>query len=283
MLEALDTIDWSRFITCYGHSEEIPVALRNLTSDDATIRSEAFGTLHMELTHQGTIYEASMHVVPFLLELLTMPHVQDKRALVVLLAHLGSQGENFQDLATRLLLKDIAEGKSWRPPLPQESRDAYRMWNEKTHQAVREGLPLLLPWLADDDSIMRMKVAYLFTFFSEDTSWLTPPVVAQLKEEKDEQVIPCLLLCLGYLRSPAPEVANLLMEYLLDGKTDLLRFVAAMALCLLLQEKTPEEVIRVLLAVLADPYPLQPFYEALPSEWGSCWVDMRALFYLDEL
>lgn len=37
MLEALDTIDWSRFITCYGHSGEIPVALRNLTSDDATI------------------------------------------------------------------------------------------------------------------------------------------------------------------------------------------------------------------------------------------------------
>lgn len=287
MLEALDTIDWSRLGTCYQHSEDIPVALRNMTSDDATIRNEAFGTLHMELTHQGTIYEAAIFVVPFLLELLAAPQMRDKHWLVILLANLGSEGaylgEIFQKLATRLEWKDLAEGKDWGLPMPQEQRDAYRMWNEKTHQAVREGLPLFLSLLANNDPVMRMKIAYAFTFFPEDTSWLSPPVVAQLKEEKDEQVIPCLLLCLGYLRSSAPEVASLLMQYLLEAKTDLLRFVAAMALCLLLQEKTPEEVVHVLFVALTDPNPLQPLYEALPPEWGSCWVDMRALLYLDQL
>jgi hypothetical protein len=287
MLERLDAIDWSRLNTCYGHSEEIPVALRNLLSDDAALRRVAFGTLHTELTHQGSIYEASVYVVPFLLDLLALPDMPDKLSLVELLANLGSKnaylGESFQELAMRLLFKDMAQAGRGESPDLQKRRSEYRMAIEKTHQAVREGFPLLLSLFADGDPVMRMKVAYLFTFFPEDTSWLSPVVIAQLQEEQQECVIFCLLLCLGYLHSPAPEIADLLIHYLLEGKSALLRFVAAMALYLLLQEKTPEEAVRVLLRVLVDPYPLQPAYGALPSEWGSCLVHMRALFYLDRL
>ncbi len=287
MLEGLDSIDWSRLNTCYGYSEEIPVALRNLLSDDAALRRVAFGTLHTELTHQGSIYEASVYVVPFLLELLALPDMPDKLSLVGLLANLGSKNtylrDSFQELAMRLLFKDIAQiGRGESPDL-QKKRNAYRMAVEKTHQAVREGLPLLLPLLADGDPAMRMKVAYLFTFFPEGTSWLSPVVIAQLQEEPQECVISCLLLCLGYLRSSAPEIASLLMQHLLEGKSALLRFVAAMALCLLSQEHTPKEAIQVLFDVLVDPYPLQPAYEVLPPEWGSCLVHMRALLYLDQL
>jgi hypothetical protein len=127
MLERLDAIDWSRLNTCYGHSEEIPVALRNLLSDDAALRRVAFGTLHTELTHQGSIYEASVYVVPFLLDLLALPDMPDKLSLVELLANLGSKnaylGESFQELAMRLLFKDMARRISRSPEAEKRVSD----------------------------------------------------------------------------------------------------------------------------------------------------------------
>lgn len=287
MLKGLDAIDWSRLNTCYGHSEEIPVALRNLLSDDAALHRVAFGTLHTELTHQGSIYEASVYVAPFLLELLALPDMPDKLSLVGLLANLGSKnaylGDSFQELAMRLLFKDMAQAGRGESPDLQKRRSEYRMAVEKTHQVVREGLPLILSLLTDDDPAMRMSVAYLLTFFPEDASWVSPIVVAQLSKEEDECVISCFLLCLGHLRSSTPEITSLLLHHVLERKSALLRFIAAMALCLLLQEHTPKEAIQVLFDVLVDPYPLQPAYEVLPPEWGSCLVHMRALLYLDQL
>ena len=283
MFETLDTIKWSQVESCYSRSNEIPAAIRGLVSDDAAVRQEAFGTLWSNLEHQGSVYEASALAVPFLLEILARPQSRDKLPLVHLLACLGSKGAHlgadFQPLETRLLLHSLNE----EPPIPREAMDNFRTWTEETHQAVREGLSLFLPLLADPDPAMRMEIAFLLSNFKEDHAWLSPLVMIQLREETDESVQCCLLLCLGRLLPRAAEDSYLLMYYLVEGETALLQFTAAMALCTLLKDETPEEVVHLLFQVLVDPFSLQPSYERLPPEWGSCWVHMRALYYLDRL
>lgn len=54
MLEALDAIDWSQVMSCYGNSEKIPEAIRGLLSDDEEAREAAFQILWSELQHQGS-------------------------------------------------------------------------------------------------------------------------------------------------------------------------------------------------------------------------------------
>lgn len=283
MFDTLKTIDWSQVGSCYGRSGEIPAAIQGLTSDDAITREQALGTLWTNLEHQGSVYEASALAAPFLLEIVAHPQAQDKRQVVNLLACLGSKGAylrpGFQTLEMRLLSQRLQE----EPPLHPEALDDYRRWVEQTHQAVRKGLPLFLPLLADPDPEMRMEIAFLLSAFKQDRAWLSPSVIRQLQEETNEYVQCCLLLCLGELLLSTPEALAILMPYLVEGETELLQFTAAMALCTLLEEKTPEEAVQCLFRVLVDPLPLQPPYEQIPREWGSCWVHMRALYYLDLL
>ncbi len=287
MLELLDTIDWSQTSSCYGSAEKIPSAIRGLISDKTKTRHEALSTLHMELEHQGSVYQASAYAVPFLLELVAAPQTPEKGELVELLAYLGSGGahlgKHFESLERRLARQRIALRERKESLALQELTRDDRRWSERTHQAVREGLPLLLPLLTDIDAAMRMKVTFLLTFFPEDRSWLLPPIITQLTGEADEHVLCCLLLYLGHLLSPTPDASRLLMQYLLEGETKFLRFSAALALCALLKEEAPKEVIHFLLHALVSPYFMQIPDNLFPREWSGSWSPMRALFYLDQL
>jgi hypothetical protein len=71
MLEDLDTIDWSKIHHAYGPAEDIPATLRTLASGSKKQREQALWELHGNIWHQGTVYEATAYVVPFLLELVS--------------------------------------------------------------------------------------------------------------------------------------------------------------------------------------------------------------------
>jgi hypothetical protein len=284
MFETLNTIDWPHAQSCYGTSEEIPAAIRELVSADASVRDRARGTLWMSLEHQGSVYEASALAVPFLLAILADPQTQDKRQLVHFLAHLGCRGlylgHWYENLQTRLVLQRMKEDKT---VFSQDARDRHRRWEEDTHQGFREGLHIFLPLLSDPDPAIREAVAFLLATFPEDRSRLLPPLITQLQTETNEQVQCSLLLCLGYLLTPTPDASQLLLHYLEEGETQLLQFTAARALCTLLKAQTPEKVVQVLFEVLTHPHPLQPSYEHLSPLWGSGWIHAKALYYLDQL
>src|SRR5258708_25069145 len=115
MLEARDTIDWSQVSCEDGPAVHIPAAIQDLISKDAEVRQRGRDTLHISLENQGVVYQAAAYAVPFLLEVLADPQVQEKRELIVLLAFLGSKstyfayfGHQFLSLETRLARQRIA-------------------------------------------------------------------------------------------------------------------------------------------------------------------------------
>ena len=73
MFEKLDQIDWTSLEHAYGSAEDVPQLIRDLASDDASVRDEAFYTAYGHIFHQGTRYQATAPAVPFLLEILDQP------------------------------------------------------------------------------------------------------------------------------------------------------------------------------------------------------------------
>jgi hypothetical protein len=89
ILQDIDETDWSRLHHAYGEASDVPGMLRGLASDDEDVWAEAPYELCGTIWHQGTVYEASPHAVPFLLELLRSPEVSGKEGIALLVAELA--------------------------------------------------------------------------------------------------------------------------------------------------------------------------------------------------
>lgn len=68
MLEELNSIDWSQLTHCYGSASDIPELLKTIAIKKDW--EDALEKLGSRICHQGTLYEATAFVLPFLVQLL---------------------------------------------------------------------------------------------------------------------------------------------------------------------------------------------------------------------
>jgi hypothetical protein len=144
MLNDLDAVDWSGLEHAYGAADDVPGLLRDLADGS----DEALSTLYGNIWHQGTVYEATGHAVPFLVRILDLPDA-DPGAVLGLLASIA-EGTSYHAVHRRLL--------------PRSRRDSdevvEQMEAELDHvaaavRAVAAGLPVYLRLLAthpDEDT-----------------------------------------------------------------------------------------------------------------------------------
>jgi hypothetical protein len=273
-LEKLDTIDWSTLESAYGTADALPAALCNLDTPDEEVRAAAWSTVWSELEHQGTVFQASAYAAPFLVAWLSEAQGEEKCDLVTLLARLA-RGNSYKRQHLNLTDERHKQDPIFQQEMAQEIR-----WVELTHQAVREGMDLYLTFLDDQDLQLRMATTYLLASFKEDQAWLKPHLQEYLERETEERMLACLLLSLGQLLPANGDSSDLLMPYLIAGDTPLVRFCAAMALCFLLKEATPEEAMLVFFTALIDPASAQTTYNDLPLTWADSTVPFQALDFL---
>ncbi len=274
MFDTLHTIDWPSLKTAYGTAAAIPAALRDLASPDGEVRAAAWQTLWSEIEHQGTVYQASAYAAPFLVSWLPEVQGEEKRDLVTFLASLA-RGNSYK----RQHLNQTDEQRKQDAVFQQEMAEEIR-WVELTHQAVREGMELYLAFLDEQYLQLRMATTYLLVSFQEDQARLTPSLREYLTRETDERMIACLLLSLGQLLPASADSSALLMPYLTEGDTPLVRFCAALALSFLLKEAIPEEVVLVFFTALTDPVSVEAAYDDLPWTWADSTVSFHALDFL---
>src|SRR5690349_20497174 len=89
MLEDLDRVDWSKLRHAYGEASAVPALIRALASPVSEYWEQALDDLRGCILHQGTVYEATLFAVPFLIELLEYDTVQCKEELLKDLAYIG--------------------------------------------------------------------------------------------------------------------------------------------------------------------------------------------------
>src|SRR5512138_3164718 len=139
ILNDLTEIEWGRLSLVSGDATEMPYWIIGLTSLDAGIRSESFKRLRQNIYHQGDVSEITVHVVPFLIQVLTITSLDIR---VKILGFLGT-------------LASVIGSEQYRleHPLPPEEQEYLarigygrdpkisRQYEVETYAAVKKAVP----------------------------------------------------------------------------------------------------------------------------------------------
>jgi catechol 2,3-dioxygenase-like lactoylglutathione lyase family enzyme len=105
ILVGLDDFDWSSVEHAHGVATDVPDLLRALASDDGDVRCDAYGGLYNTIIHQDSVYSASVEAIPFLMQLLNAPEVEDKNLLLSFLLEIGEGPVDYQERA-QIIIKN---------------------------------------------------------------------------------------------------------------------------------------------------------------------------------
>ncbi|MFB7514022.1 PBS lyase [Streptomyces sp. NPDC056144] len=89
MLTGIEEVDWASLGHAYGPADDVPALLRGLASADPAERESALDGMYGAVHHQGDVYDSTLACIPFLLELVADPAVQDRGGIVELLTSIG--------------------------------------------------------------------------------------------------------------------------------------------------------------------------------------------------
>lgn len=259
MLENLDKIDWSNLGHAYGPADDVPDLLRSLASDDEDERSNAIYELHGNIWHQGTVYQATAHAVPFLLELLESPKVEGKDEILVLLADLA-RGTSYHDVHQHLSHhEEEAKGQDWQNKIQKELG-----WVSDVKAAVKAGEKLYLGFLNDNDARLRDTAAYLLASLGPSAK-LAEAVWKRLEKEKEECVQVSLALAFGNLAEHTEANTSPLLAMLLNSPSKSMKLATAMSLV----ELSPYQQSSESIAALVDAAQSQEGFGSFDeSIWG---------------
>jgi hypothetical protein len=180
MFDRLDQIDWGRIQACYGTAEQIPNYIRAMASSetDDEARVEAQRDLSSEIWHQGTVYEATALVVPFLIELLANSASVDRVGLLEDL-FLAATGNGYCEVHGRLdFFQNERMHPSYEETLAREQREVRAAFD-----AVAAGIEVYLQLLEDPDSKVRTYAANLLPLCVGQRSDITQRLELQIEND----------------------------------------------------------------------------------------------------
>jgi catechol 2,3-dioxygenase-like lactoylglutathione lyase family enzyme len=157
ILTGLDEVNWSSVNHAYGSATDVPDLLRALTSENFDVRDHAHEMLIGNIVHQGTIYEASIATIPFLMKILDA-HNLDKTAALDLLGYITFGGVGTPELA------------------------------KKTRSILDDVLPLFVKNLFNMNAEIRAEVADQLALYPSELNQLEPLLQERITSDPDPQV-----------------------------------------------------------------------------------------------
>ena len=200
MLERLDDIPWRKYDDAYGPSVATPGNLRALGSNDAKRREKALDELSYTIYHQGTVYEATIHAVPFLFEMLAERAYQGKAQVLELLQMLA-EGTSYHDVHQHMILMQEEAKK----PEFQEMVETEKGWVAQVKAEIRKGLPITLALLKDPDPAVRSAAIGLLVRMQDVAAETREPFMELLRTDTNANVRAAALgaLAVGNAKDPA--------------------------------------------------------------------------------
>lgn len=227
MLDQLDKIDWARLEHAYGPATDVPDCLWRLASADKEVRGDAMYDLYGNIWHQGTVYEATAHALPFLIELLGNESVSGKDEILIYLAHLAT-GNSYHDVHQHLSLFEKERAK------PDFQQNVLRelTWVKAAREAVLLGYPVYLQLLPSPVPVVRSAAAYLLGSFPERANEGAGELLSHLEsQERDDVVRAAIVFAIGMIASGNLSAMQSLERYCLDAASSApVRIAAAIGL-----------------------------------------------------
>jgi hypothetical protein len=268
VLEKLDRIPWHELTHAYGPADDVPDLLRALAlPSDPSEEEGPLWQLFGNIWHQGTVYEATSHAVPFLIGLVADPATPDRTGILNLLASIAD-GTSYVDVHRRFLKGDH-----------EQRRQQELEWVAAAHDAVSDGLSVYLKLLGERGEI-RLASAYVLAKLHDRGDIVEPLLLELLESTADPTNRTGYLLLLGVLGRDTPKVAAALEPYFKSAvRTHRLAAAASAALVKMNPMSTPA-VDAVLEAVEVDFFESE--FKGLPWDVG-IEIDFEDLFQsLDE-
>ena len=168
MLQGLDDIPWSSLHHAYGSAGDVPGLLRKLSSKDVREVDSALSDLFGNIWHQNTVYEATSHAVPFLVELLMSRETHHRPKIL-------------------MLLQSIADGSGY---LAVHSPDNPEVIVETEHvqqcqEAVNRYLPEFVSLCRDADEAVRQQLPSLLCSIRDGRKWILGHALEEASAESD--------------------------------------------------------------------------------------------------
>jgi hypothetical protein len=252
MLEKLDSIPWKKLSHFRCSAGNIPVAIRGLASKSQIIRQKAISTLWNDLFHQDTVCDVTALAVPFLIELLHEPVVEDKSNIVKFLSAIISESPFDWVYIADLLQYDPDEDRpfAWWCLVRYEVQKGYSVYQQ-----------LLLP---QEPPFLRCTAAYLLGILTdcndENINWLR----SHFATEQDETVRGVIVLSVGLLSDDRPKNTAWLQN-IFDTETSLfLRINAAIGWARSIPRRVPESVIGLLVDSIVNPSEVAAMFDRYP-------------------
>ncbi|GLW35277.1 hypothetical protein Areg01_82130 [Actinoplanes regularis] len=261
-LSGLHEMAWASLRGPHHSSEDVPTQLTALRSADPVVRGRALNALDGAVLHQGTRWQVSAHVVPFLVRLIDDPGTPDRPDLTALLREIGLGDRRDQDLpfdpATAFgrygaetvtaeqenlvveLMSDLEQEhvEDW----TDLANACAEKWEADAYRATAARVDVYRRWLDDDHQEVASQAAELLT-------WLTPtdPVVAALlTAERSDAVRASANLALAHLNVSPAAVAERLTS-LLRHHSLVVRITAAITAAYRLGPDLPGEALDILI------------------------------------
>lgn len=137
LLKTLGQVPWQQLQHAYGPATDVPGLLRKVASGGDSEREQALRELWGNVWHQGTVYEASAPVVPYLSELARADNLPTQiRASLLLLIGSIAGGSSYLDVHASLVRAGLTDEEQ--KQLAQELK-----WVRAARQAVAAELDQL--------------------------------------------------------------------------------------------------------------------------------------------
>ena len=271
--EGLDRVPWRELHHAYGPASDVPGQLRALRSDDPAARDWAAFELMGTVYHQGTRWQASAHVVPFLVALVDDPLTPDRPAVARLLraVALGDRSDNdlpFSPSTAFAAADGVTEAEESRSIAAlyggeagwdtgdaiDEAEAVARKWDRDAYDAGRQHTARYARWLADPDTDLAARAAELLAWFPLTPATLVgliamPPDPARWQPRSSAN------LALAHLPSDTPGMPETLRAQLHSTPLPV-RLTAAIALAYRLGEQLPPVALDVLVSARQHDLPL---------------------------
>jgi hypothetical protein len=252
MFENIGSVEWAKLSHSHGTADEVPARLAALVGPSDGDRAAALEYFWEYMLHQGSRYEASPYIVPFLFEVLENAVFPLPRELIDLLLGLAvGYGESFLPFGYDLEQEEQRfEEKSWKGLF---SYDDARSTYYEVHKRADAFTKFLRPECNPDT---RLSAGFAVAHFAQSLTGIQGKVSGYIECESDESQLQSLILCFGMLGRYANVKPNIsvLTSYLESDCSQTLRVATSIALTTILGSQTPDLAVQTLLAALTESW-----------------------------
>jgi hypothetical protein len=263
VLQGLESVAWQSLQHAYGAAEDVPALIRALAGPEGG-RQEALSELYANIWHQGTVYEASAHAVPFLVELAAQPELEGRGEILGLIAALADGRSYLAVHAT-----DDPFGRAVRAQPDFEERLSRELGHvARVGQATRAHREVFRRLLVDGQPMVRAAAFQVLSRPAVADQETVPVALEAARRESDRLARAAMLSALGSFGDKGRPVVDLLEAEVQEARDHRIRFGAALSLCQLLGS-CPACAQEVCGAMAAAPWFAESFLSGVPWDFSA--------------